>query len=109
MNVLQAIQGLTKYPVNDTSIELLCIERGIDPLQEVDYSLTQTPSFQLIKADYYMMMYGAVSIGEQDIQISVVERSNYYKIAQNIYGFYNDAKFQGFTIGHIGEDWNYGE
>jgi len=106
MIIREALQSLTTYPVPVNQIDKICIDRGLDVTETYTATIAESEVFELATADVYFWMYGAPSLSEQDLGISVVERSNYLDMANTFYAKYDDSKFRGTSFGFIGEDWN---
>lgn len=106
MTILEALQSATNYPVPVNAIERFCLDRALTSSTTFTAGISQSQGFQLALADVYFWMYGAPSISEQNISLSVVQRENYLNMANKIYGQYDDPKFSGSKYGFVGEDWN---
>lgn len=106
MTIREALQSLTPYPIPVNNIDKICIDRALIAGTTYDLTISQSDDFKLATADVYMFMYGAPSITEQDISLSVVERSNFRDMANRIYGELNDPKYMGKKYGFIGENFN---
>jgi len=103
MTIYQALTSVTKYPIPSSFIERIGIDRGLTIAD--DYSgLNQ--SIELATADVYMFLYGAPDLKEQEVSITQADRDNYLKMANQIYGKYDDPNFSGIRYGFIGESLN---
>ena len=103
MTIYQALASVTNYPIPALLIERVGVDRGLTITE--DYTgLNQ--SIELAMADVYMFLYGAPDLKEQEVSITQADRDNYLKMANQIYGKYDDPNFSGIRYGFIGESLN---
>jgi len=103
MTIYQALTSVTNYPVPALFIERVGIDRGLNITE--DYTgLNQ--SIELAIADVYLYLYTSPDLKEQEVSITQSDRDNYLKLANQIYGKYDDPKFTGIRYGYIGESFN---
>lgn len=106
MTILESLVSLTSYPIPSNAIEKICVDRELTSGDTYTVLIGTSAAYRLAVADLYMWMFGAPSITEQDISISVGERGNYLKLANSIYGELGDARFSGTVIGFTGDLFN---
>ena len=91
MTTLEALKSSIGYPIqDDNAVKLILIKRGIDASDEVTTELANAKEFELAKADLYYWLSTAANIQEGDYSISITDKSNFLKLASNIYIRYGE-------------------
>jgi hypothetical protein len=108
MTILQALLSMNVYPIPSETVERICIERGLDILDEYSQAVFVSREFQLSKADVLMTIASNPDISEQDMNVSINPESKKQMIneANQIYFAWDDSKCSAIQYGFIGDNWN---
>jgi len=108
MTILEALQAINTYPISDTYIEVICIDRDLTSTADYTKTIGSSEGYQLATADTYFYLANHPNIVEQDVGINNAPeiKKQLLGLANAIYKEYDDPKFTGFTYGFIGEDFN---
>lgn len=104
MTIKDTLQSLSTYPIPVNFIDKTITDNGLGGADDYTFEISQSRAFKKASAEIYLFMYGAPSLTEQDISLSVVERSNYWRLAQLILGEIDDPRFDGITYGFMGDE-----
>lgn len=85
MTFLKALKMAVGYPLDETYLERVFIDRGIDPQQEY---CGVTESFMLARADVYMMVASTPNVTMDGFSITVADRDMLAAMAESIYRRY---------------------
>lgn len=108
MTVKESIKAQTTYPIPDNTVELFCINRGLESSSDYSLLIGESEGYQLLLADCYHFLATNIDFSEQEVSISIPEKARQEMLskANTIYGTYGDPKFNGDSFGFIGENWN---
>lgn len=86
MTSLQALQGITNYPIPQRVIERLAVEYGLSLTDDFTKDIATGREYQLTEADLYLWLVSAPSIAEAGIQytFSATERAMYKRRSDTI-------------------------
>ena len=105
MTIAESLMCLTKINIDDI-IEKVCIDRGLDSTMDYDATWKDSISYQLAKADIFMELYSIADIKEQDITITLPQRTYFFDQAQKLYSQYEESSFTGEIFGFVGSKFN---
>lgn len=104
---LEALMGITGYPVPGRTLEVIALKRGLDLYSEPDWEVINSAAFHLCEADLLMWLFRApnVSQGGQSYNFSEDQRKMFRSRARALYtlwGDENDGKESGIQYGYKG-------
>lgn len=88
MTVLQALRMAVGYPLDETALERIVIDRKLTP--EAPYT-GQTPEFMLARADVYMALAVSPDVAMDGFSLTVADRSLLTTLAESLYRQYDPA------------------
>jgi len=88
MKVIEKLQSLVLFPIEDAQLEGALIDREL--VAASDYSITDKRKMQLAKADIYVLLLTAPNVSEGGYSISLNEKKALREIATLIYDFYGE-------------------
>lgn len=103
MTISESLISLSNYPIPDSTIVKICVIRGLD--STVDFTET-SQDYELAEADVYIFLHASPNLSEQEISFSQDDRNRFLSLANDIYGKYDDPKFNGGKYGFVGQEWN---
>jgi hypothetical protein len=106
MTIAESLATLSAYPISASFIESTCLKRGLTSTETMIKGTFDLQSYNLAVADILVWLYNAPNLGEQQISISLQERSNLLARANKIYGIYEDGEGTGGVCGFVGESFN---
>jgi len=108
MTILEAIQSINTYPIPVNAILLFCADRGLVSSDTYTQAIGQSKEYRLAYADSLMWLHDSPSIVEQEVGLNnaIAIKQDMAERANQIYGGYSDAKYNGKSFGFIGENWN---
>lgn len=86
--IIEALQSLSAYPIDETFIEVVLVNRGIDSdMPRVDASTLNDSAFKLAKADIYIWLSKAPTISQGGVSysLSAEEKAEFKRLASLIY------------------------
>lgn len=107
MTISEALKSINNYPIQDSTVEMICTIRELDSTSDFTTSVYTSEEYQLAKADVYKYLYSVPNISEQGISFSIQERDDFLSIANSIYLKYGEDEnvTGGGTYGEKGEEW----
>ena len=87
MTIAEALKSSVGYPLNESSIEKACIDRGLN--MNDDYT-GATENIELARADLLVLSVTTPSISEGGFSISFSEKKEMMAIANRIYSKYGE-------------------
>lgn len=106
MTILDALKSVTNYPIQDNTIEKICVIRGLVSSTTLTLEIAKSEAYELAEADIYLFLYTAPSVSEQEVSFNMQDRNSFLSLANKIYSKYGDANFSGNSFGFIGENFN---
>lgn len=106
MTILDCLTTVSIFPIPLSTLELICVERGLNKDSEFDSATAQTKEFKLAKADCYKWLYLApTSMSENGISFSLSdkEKERFKQMADELYKE-NGEKTIKNIYGYIGEN-----
>lgn len=108
MNIAAALLSLTPYPVPQSTVSRILLDRDLIEAADYTKNIGISPEFELAQADLFIWVATAHNFSEQDVSFSLGAGIKEELVAKGnaIYAKYGDSKLVGRTFGYIGE--NYG-
>ena len=108
MTISEALLSINPFPIQDTTIERICIDRELDKDEDYTAIIGVSEAYELATADTYMYLAFQPSIVEQEVGINqaIAVKKRFFDLANAIYGRLDDDKFNGTDYGFVGEDYN---
>lgn len=105
MTIFESLACCTTIDI-DNIIEKKCIDRNIDSTLDYDATYRLSPDYNLALADIYMELFMMPDIKEQDIVITLPQRTYFFDQAQRIYSKFEETSFHGDIYGFTGNKLN---
>lgn len=88
--VIDALKGLTAFPLPSRSVEWVAAKRGLNIEAEATQEVLTGKEFNLACADLYLWLYTApnVSQGGQTYSFSLEQRTHFRNEAQRLFDLY---------------------
>jgi hypothetical protein len=102
MTNLEALGGSVNYPVDETKLQKLLIDNG---LNASDTYSGITKSFELATAGLYVLLVTSANISEGGYSVSMTDKSNMIKLANGVYAKYGVASPLSPTIRNRSKYW----
>lgn len=108
MTILEALQAVNSYPISNTHIEVICLDRGLASTDEYTQVIGASQVYRLATADTYFYLANHPDLTEQEVSIKQAAeiKKQLLSLANKIYFEFDDPKYTGFTYGFIGEGYN---
>ena len=106
MTIQESLLSLNSYPILASFIEKVGIDRNLDITLAYTSVIAVSQSYELATADVYKWLFSCPNLKEQEVSLTIQERTDFLNTANSIYSKYNDTKFSGQRVGYKGENWN---
>lgn len=103
MTNFEALRAKVVYPLEDSTIELALIDRGLDATG--DYLVANKRVLELAQADCLIVIINSPTISEEGFQLSHTNKGELIKVAQGLYKKWGEADPFETKIEDITDQW----
>lgn len=93
MTIGEYLKSLTHYPVSDTTIEAICLNRGVGVTSEAISAVFREKPLRLSVADLYIWLSNAPNVNQSDVSFSFTadDKLRFRNMANIIYNEFGET------------------
>jgi len=92
MTILEALSDLITYPIKPGAYQQTIIKRGLNPSDEADRTMLNSPSYNLCYADLLVLEIEAINTSKEGRSISKAKEESLRELANDIYRKYGEEE-----------------